>query len=359
MNVLVTGVGRYLGAHLAARLAGDPRVERVIGVDGTRPPDDLAAMLRGKVRVVTGDLPEVAASVADDEIDTVAHLGVLVSPPAKGGRAAMKEHNVIGTMQLLAACQAAPAVRKVVVRSSTAAYGASFRDPAVFTEQTPPTEVPRGGFAKDVIEIEGYVRGFRRRRPDVTTTVLRLAPLVGPAANTTLTRYFARPVVPTVFGRDPRLQFIHVEDALEILVRSVVEEHSGTYNVAGPGVLTLSQAIRRAGRLAIPVMEPGMSAFAAFGKAVGIGEFSMDQLDLFVHGRVVDVTKLIKEYGYTPRPTAEAFADMLQGRQLQEASRLRFLAPEQVAVAESAMLSGVRAARAALAPVATEERSDG
>jgi UDP-glucose 4-epimerase len=95
-------------------------------------------------------------------------------------------------------------------------------------------------------------------------------------------------------------------------------------------------------------MEPGMSAFAAFGKAVGIGEFSLDQLDLFVHGRVVDVTKLIKEYGYTPRPTAEAFADMIMGRQLQEASRLRFLGPEQVAVAESAVLNGVRAARAAI-----------
>src|SRR4029450_2255481 len=75
--------------------------------------------------------------------------------------------NIIGTMQLLAACQATPGLRKLVVRSSTAAYGASFRDPAVFTESTPPTLVPRGGFAKDVIEIEGYVRGFTRRGPAV------------------------------------------------------------------------------------------------------------------------------------------------------------------------------------------------
>ena len=91
----------------------------------------------------------------------------------------MKEQNIIGTMQLLAACQATPRVRKLVVRSSTAAYGASFRDPGVFTESTPPTLVPRGGFAKDILEIEGYVRGFARRRPDVVTTVLRLAPFIG------------------------------------------------------------------------------------------------------------------------------------------------------------------------------------
>jgi UDP-glucose 4-epimerase len=203
------------------------------------------------------------------------------------------------------------------------------------------------------------VRGFRRRRPDVTTTVLRLAPLVGPVANTTLTRYFAMPVVPTVFGRDPRLQFVHVDDLLEILVRSVVEEHPGTFNVAGPGVITLSQAVRRAGRFAVPVLEPGMSAFAAFSKAAGIGEFSMDQLDLFVHGRVVDVNKLIKEYGYTPRPTAEAFEDMIKGRRLHEASRLTFLRPEQVTAAESAVLGGVRAARAALTGQAPKGQENG
>ena len=37
----------------------------------------------------------------------------------------MKEINVIGTMQLLAACQKAPAVRKLVVKSTTAIYGSS------------------------------------------------------------------------------------------------------------------------------------------------------------------------------------------------------------------------------------------
>ena len=62
-----------------------------------------------------------------------------------------------------------------------------------------------------------------------------------------------------MLGRDPRLQFVHVDDALEVLHRSVVEDHPGTFNVAGAGVLALSQAIRRAGRVAVPVLEPGLS----------------------------------------------------------------------------------------------------
>ena len=346
MNVLVTGVGRYLGAHLAARLAAHPRVRRVVGVDAVHPTEDLAELLSGRVEVLTGDMRALVGAVTEGDFDAVAHMGVQ-STPGRSGRSAMKEHNIIGTMQLLAACQATPGLHKLVVRSSTAAYGASFRDPAVFTESTPPTLMPRGGYAKDIIEIEGYVRGFTRRRPDVTTTVLRLAPFVGPDADTTLTRFFALPAVPTVFGRDPRLQFIHVDDVLEILVRSVVENHRGTYNVAGAGVITLSQAIRRAGRVAVPVVEPGMSAFAAFVKASGIGEFSLDQLDLFVHGRVVDTTRLVEEYGYRPRTTEEAFADLVDGRGLTRPGSFAVLRPETVTALEALVLDGIRAVRAA------------
>jgi UDP-glucose 4-epimerase len=344
VNVLVTGAGRYLGAHLAGLLADHPAVTRVIGVDTVPPSAELARLLDGRVEVLTGDARGLLSTIADYSIEAVAHMGVL-SSPGRAGRPAMKEHNIIGTMQLLAAVQAAPSLRKLVVRSSTAAYGASFRDPGVFTESTPPTLMPRGGFAKDIIEIEGYVRGFTRRRSDVVTTVLRLAPFVGPNADTTLTRYFALPVVPTVFGRDPRLQFIHIDDALEILVRSVVEDHRGTFNVAGPGVIVLSQAVRRAGRIGIPVVEPGMSAFAAFVKASGIGDFNLDQLDLFVHGRVVDTGRLIAEYGFTPRSTDEAFDEMIRGRRLTGPGSLALLRPAALSAAEEIVRDGIRAVR--------------
>jgi UDP-glucose 4-epimerase len=318
LTVVVTGVGRFLGAQVAARLSVDPRVRRVIGVEALPAPEELA------------------------EADALVHMGILTAPET-GGRPAMKEQNVIGTMQLLAACQRAPRLRRLVVRSSTAAYGASFRDPAVFTEDTEPREVPRGGFARDILDIEGYVRGFRRRTPGVTVTVLRLVPLIGSAADTTLTRYFAQPVVPTVLGRDPRLQFVHVDDALEVLHRSVVEDHSGTYNVAGPGVLTLSQAIRRAGRVAFPVVEPGLSGAAALAKRLGRWGFGLDQIDLFIHGRVVDTTRLTKEYGLTPRTTADAFADFLGGRGAGGA----VLGRDRLIAAEQAILAGIARVREA------------
>ncbi|WP_246278031.1 NAD-dependent epimerase/dehydratase family protein [Phytohabitans rumicis] len=340
--VVVTGIGRFLGAHVAARLAADERVGRVVGLDPNELTPEVAAMLTD-VEHVRADAGSANTVLADLGAEVVVHLAlVTAAEPQHGGRAAMKEQNVIGTMQLLAACQQAPRLRKLVMRSSTAAYGASFRDPAVFTEDTEPRQVPRGGFARDILDVEGYLRGFRRRRPDVSATVLRFAPFIGSTAATTLTRYFAQPIVPTVLGRDPRLQFVHIDDALEVLHRSVVEDHPGTYNVAGAGVLALSQAIRRAGRVALPVFEPGLSAAATLAGGLRVGRYGLDQLDLFVHGRVVDTTKLINEYGYEPRTTAVAFDDFIRGN----ADRALMTA-ERLATAEQIILDGIRRVRAA------------
>ncbi|MGC5659915.1 NAD-dependent epimerase/dehydratase family protein [Micromonospora sp. WMMD723] len=341
--VVVTGVGRYLGAHVAARLAADPRIDRVIGIDPATPAPEFAGLLDGVERVRL-DLDSLGGLLADLDVAAVVHLALVTAPdPQHGGRGAMKEQNVIGTMQLLAACQRAPRLRKLVVRSSTAAYGASFRDPAVFTEETEPREVPRGGFGRDILDIEGYVRGFRRRRPDVTATVLRFAPFIGSTADTTLTRYFSRPVVPTVFGRDPRLQFVHFDDALEVLHRSVAEDHPGTYNVAGPGVLSLSQAIRRAGRVAVPVWEPGLSGAAAIARNLGFGRYGLDQVDLIVHGRVVDTRRLTREYGFTPRTTAAAFDDFIRAHHGGVV-----VTPDRLASAEQAVLESIRQVRSAV-----------
>ncbi|GHJ46268.1 hypothetical protein Cs7R123_36100 [Catellatospora sp. TT07R-123] len=341
--VIVTGISRFLGATVAARIAATPGVSRVIGVDRADPPSELRPLLRG-VRVHRIDLSDGAGELVELGAEALVHLAVMSSPDGRGGRAAMKDQNVIGTMHLLAACQQMPSLRRLVLRSSTAAYGASFRDPAVFTEDTEPRAVPRGGYARDILDIEGYVRGFRRRNPRVTTTVLRFAPFVGPRADTGLLQLLAQPVVPTVLGRDPRLQFIHADDALEILCRSVLEDHQGVFNVAGPGTITLSQAIRRLGRVALPVPEGTLQSATVYAGGVG-GLSSLDQVDLFVHGRVVDTARLTAQYGFTPRSTADAFDDFVRA---QHGGAV--LTPDRMAQTEQRILDMIRSVRAGRTP---------
>ncbi|MBO3745751.1 NAD-dependent epimerase/dehydratase family protein [Streptosporangiaceae bacterium NEAU-GS5] len=310
-SVLVTGVSRHIGARLAGVLAADPEIDRVIGVD-TVPP---RARDLGRVEFVRVDLrsPDIGQVIAAADVTTVVHMS-LVSVPAKS-RSAMKEHNVIGTMQLLAACQRSSTVRRVVVRSTTAVYGSTPHDPAVFTEDSEPVEVPHSGYAKDAHEVEGYVRGFARRRRDVVTTTLRFANFMGPAVDSPLTRYFGQLVPPTVLGFDPRLQFVHEDDAVEVLRRMATEDHPGTFNVAGEGVLLLSQCMRRAGRLSIPLPSPAFRMLGEAARAAGLLDFSPEQLGLICHGRAVETLRLAATLGWKPKfTTAAAFDDYLRSR---------------------------------------------
>ena len=312
--VLVTGVSRYLGARVATALQAEPDVERVVGVDTVAPRSDL-----GRAEFVRVDLrnPLIAKVVAEAGVDTVVHLNLVTSPTDAGGRSAMKEINVIGTMQLLAACQKAPGVRRLVVRSTTAVYGSSPRAPAVFGEEVGAQAVPRRGYARDAADVEGYVRGFGRRRPDVALTVLRLTNLVGPRIDSLMTRYLSLPVVPTALGYDPRLQLLHEDDAVEVLREAALADRPGTFNVGGEGVVLLSQATRRAGRLGVSVSTRSLGLGASVVRRTTGVDVSPEQLDFLLHGRVVDTARLREHFDRPPRRTTlQALDDFVRGRGL-------------------------------------------
>ncbi|HET9143648.1 NAD-dependent epimerase/dehydratase family protein [Actinophytocola sp.] len=328
--VLVTGVGGYLGGNLAARLAANPDIERVIGVDTAPPPRDLLRRM-GRAEFVRADIrnPLIAKVISAGQVDTVVHASTTASPPGPSGRTLIKEMNVIGTMQLLAACQRSRTVRKLVVKSTAAVYGASSRSPAVFAEEDTPRDLPSSGYARDAVEVEGYVRGFARRRPDVLVTTLRLVNLIGPRVDTVLTRYFALPVVPTVLGFDARMQLLHSDDALAVLDRATVNDLPGVFNAGGDGVLMLSQAIRRAGRLALPLLRQSIPTMAGLFRGTRLVNFSPDQVRYLNYGRVVDTTRLKTVFGFTPQwTTSEAFDDYVHGsglRPLLDGDRLAAL----------------------------------
>ena len=344
-TILVTGAARRLGAAVLRDLlrhavAGELPVDRIVAADLREPrPED---RVEG-VETVSVDLrtPEVASLIARVRPETVLHLDVLAAPSQAGGRTVMKERNVIGTMQLLAACQKAPSVRRLVVKSSAAVYGCAPRDPALFTEETQPHRPPRAGYGKDVTEVEGYVRGFSRRRPDVAVTILRFANFLGPDVRTAFVDYLSLPVLPTVFGYDPRLQFVHIDDVVRAIRVAAGDTHPGTYNVAGSGVLTLSQVARRLGKPTVPIPSFTTSTLGQLLKRAGVADFTADQLSLLTYGRVLDTERLGARLGMVPDyTTAGAVA-----AHAANAGMRPLISRDSVAVAER-WLAGLLARRA-------------
>jgi UDP-glucose 4-epimerase len=196
--------------------------------------------------------------------------------------------------------------------------------------------LPSSGFAKDVTEVESYTRGFARRRPDVAVTTLRIANVIGPQMTTAMSGYFRLPVIPTVLGFNPRLQFVHEQDALDVLEHATVAEIKGTYNVAGDGVLTLSQAVRRLGRPSLPL--PGF-AVPAFGSAIRqtrVADFSPEQVAFLTFGRGLDTTRMRQMLGFEPKyTTASAFADFA------DSVTPGILSPDRVRATESALVGAL------------------
>ena len=305
--VLVTGVSRDLGRRFARSLAAQPGVARVVGVDAMPPRGDI-----GDVSFVRADIrnPVIAKVIVKEDVDTVVHMSVIATPGTAGGRNTMKELNVIGTMQLLAACQKAPELRTLVVKSSTTVYGASSRDPVMFTEDMQPRRAPRAGYAKDVAEVEGYVRGFARRRPDVRVSILRPANVIGTHVVSPLTSYFRLPVLPTMLGFDPRLQFLHEQDLIRALEHTVAADIAGTFNIAGDGVLTLSQAVRRLRRPTVPLPPFAIGAVGSALRSSRVADLTPELLALLTYGRGVETVRMRQDLGFEPAySTAEAFAD--------------------------------------------------
>jgi UDP-glucose 4-epimerase len=293
---LVTGVSRYLGGRLAAVLAADPAFDRVIGVDSVSPPAGLP------IEFVRADIrnPVIGRVMDEAGVDTCVHMGVIATPRQAGGRSAMKDINVIGTMQLLAACQRVPSLTSFVVKSSSSVYGAGPKDPAMFTEEMEPKHPPRSGWAKDCLEVEGYVRGFSRRRQDVAVSILRFANFMGPDLRTGTTGYFSLPVIPTVLGFDARLQFVHEDDGMRAIKSCVDVRADGIFNVAGPGAVTLSQAVRWMHKPLVPMPSFMLSTLGRTVAAARYADLSSEQIRYLTYGRVLDTSAIERAIGFVP-----------------------------------------------------------
>ncbi len=309
--ILVTGAARSTGRRLVAALAESERVARVLAVDNEPLPEGLP----DKVEPIQAalDSPALIKALQSAGVDTLVHLGVSAEPQAAGGRAVMKERNVLGTMQLLAAAYHAPDLRRLVLKSTTAVYGSTPSDPAMWTEAMP-HDAPRSGFGKDAIQVEDYVRAFDRRRRDVTVTILRLANQVGPTVSNPLTRYFELPTCPTVLGFDPRLQFLHESDTERVLERAVLGRATrGTFNIAGDGVVLLSQAIRIAGKPPLPIPEPLVGVVAELLRRTL--DFSPEQVRFLQFGRAADTSAARERLGFSPKwSSPDAFRDFAASR---------------------------------------------
>ena len=119
-----------------------------------------------------------------------------------------------------------------------------------------------------------------------------------------------------MLGHDPRLQFLHEEDLLGVLQHAVVTDVAGTFNVAGDGVLMLSQAIRRLSRPSVPLPAFAVGGVGSALRSARVADFSPEQLGFLTYGRGVDTTRMRTVLGFEPGVHHRGGVRRLRGRVL-------------------------------------------
>lgn len=298
-RVLITGMSTFWGAELAARLESDPEVEQIIGVDREGPARELI-----RTDVIAADLRHqlIGKLIRELDVDTVVHAGLIEDPRGRS-RQQVHEHNVIGTMNLMAACggENSP-VKRLVVKSSDAIYGSEPDDPSFWTETMTRKSAARNYTTASVDEFENYVREFSLRYPATTVTVLRFASVLGAKSPTPFARLFELPMIPTVLGFDPRLQFISEPDAVDALHHAMHQNVSGIFNVSGDGIVILSQAISMLGKVNVPLI-PFVAGqmFAGLASRFRLLDIPPALVPLLQCGRVMDNSAMHEKLGFNPK----------------------------------------------------------
>ncbi|MFO0751020.1 MAG: NAD-dependent epimerase/dehydratase family protein [Myxococcota bacterium] len=306
LRVALTGGRTFFGDRLIAALEDDPRVEHIVVLD-IKPP------LSGgpKTRFVRVDLTDPAADermgevLVADGVDVLVHTALLAYP--SHSRSWAHELEAIGSLYVMNAAADALGrgrMKKLVLTSTTAVYGAHASNPAFLTEDMPLNGIKASRWVMDKVAVEKELLRLKKDCPKLITTSLRFCMTVGPTIRNFYTKLLARNVVPTVMGYDPLEQFVHEDDAVAALLKAVLEDHPGVFNIVGEGTLYHSDVLRLGGKVPVPVPHilgyPVANALFDVQLSVVPGTF----LNFFRYTWVADDKRMRQQMGFSPRYTS-------------------------------------------------------
>jgi len=287
-RVMVTGLGA-LGWRVAERLVTDAKAVLVATSETpTTPPGTDPVRVPREHRALTETLVQHG-------VDTVIHTMPVANPHG----------NVITTMLWATAAAAAhrrSVVRRFVMLSSAAVYpassAASFLQPEHGERRFRP-----GSTAENLAEAEQFARDLAVANPHLPVAILRCAELVASNEPQGLAALLRGPIVPALWGFDPSVQFLHVDDAVDAIEHAVREELAGIYNVAGEGTVRWRRAARLARKPVVNVPAVSLRSMARLARL----NMPDDLVDVLRFGRAMD-TDAMARAGFVPFRTSEAGA---------------------------------------------------
>ncbi len=292
-TVLVTGAAGSLAKRVIARLHGS---YNVVAVDFRRKVDTDAGIPSYKVDTYKRGFEDV---FRQHKIDAVIHIGRMFAH--ESDRQRRYNANVLGTKKLLELCRKY-AVKEVIIHSTYFVYGASAYNPALLDEDAPlkASEVTQD--LVDSVELESLAQIYLWKYPELHITILRPCNILGPGVKNSMSLLLARPLAPVLMGFSPLMQFLHVDDMADAMVRAFERNQPGIYNVAPDDWVAYQVAVQQCGcrRLPVPSVPPVLPKMVS--NALNWNAFFPPYLiNYFKYPVVIDGRLFRDTFGWKPR----------------------------------------------------------
>jgi UDP-glucose 4-epimerase len=316
LTVAVTGPTGDIGRSLLRALERSREVVRIVAM-ARRPFDPGAHGLR-KTEYRQGDvLDRPAVDRLLDGADVVVHLAFLIL----GSLEETKRVNLEGSRNVFDATAAA-AAKRLVYASSVAAYGFHSDNPPLLTEDVPPRGTDRHYYSAQKAELEG-VLASALSGSDVESYVFRPCIVAGPDAlllfdnipYVQLSERMPAPILralelmpalkPVIPDPGVRFQLVHHDDVATAFRAAILGRGTpGVYNLAGPGILTLSDLAAALGWYSLPVPDIALDAAAELVSRLPFVPAEAQWIETFRSPVLMDTSKARRELRWRPRRAA-------------------------------------------------------
>ena len=293
---MVTGAGGVLARHVIKRLK---RNFDVIAVDFRFKVENKHAVASYYVDLAKRDFEDV---FRENKLTGVIHIGRVGTTVTR--RKQRYNANVLGTQHMFDLCRKY-GVGQVMVLSSFFVYGAHPFNPALLDEDAPLKASDLSSNMIDSVELENLSNLYLWRYPELGMTILRPCNIVGPGVHNNIGRLLSLRRAPVLVGFSPVMQFIHVEDMADAIVKSYKKKVPGIFNVAPTDVIAYKDALELSGCTLVPM--PSAPAFLprAISRILKWKALPSYLINYYKHPVIIDGRLFAKTFNYKPKRSLE------------------------------------------------------
>ena len=236
------------------------------------------------------------------EHTTVVHTALPWGPVKKNAYA--HELMIAGSLALLRAAKIAR-TRKIILASTTDIYGAFATNPNYLSEEAALRGGTQSFYLEARIHVEEMFAKYQATQRHCCVTMLRPCTILGSSISNFKTNFLQQPVIPTVLGFDPLIQFVHESDVLRAFLTVIERDAPGIFNIVGDGVMPFSRATRLARRTCVPLPEFMLSLIADFAWTIDMGYAPSSHMPFLKYPCVADGAKARRELDFVPVYTSQ------------------------------------------------------